>query len=187
MPCGDPQAVVEGPITDAGRLSSSSGALGRGHHPKLPKTTIFGFVWADATSQTPEAECWELAAPSLPGVSPHQVLHCPGLLHALEERREERKTPTKVPLKLIVFIAGLTMSCKSFYDPAQEHQWGLNWSWSRMSKGAGTGESQNPLVELLRLEKPSKNIKSRSALPSSPLNCVPKCHIHTFSEQFQGQ
>lgn len=70
-----------------------------------------------------------------------QVLCCPGLLQALGEESRE-KIPTKVPLKLIVFIAGLTVSCKSFYDPVQEHQWGLNWSWSRMSKGERTGEDQ---------------------------------------------
>lgn len=61
-----------------------------------------------------------------------QVAHC---APALGERRRE-KNPTKVPLKLIVFIAGLTVSCKSFYDPAQEHQRGLTWSCSTMGEGA---------------------------------------------------
>lgn len=42
-----------------------------------------------------------------------QILCC---TPALGERRRE-KNPTEVPLKLIVFTAGLTMSCKSFYDP----------------------------------------------------------------------
>lgn len=30
--------------------------------------------------------------------------------------------PPEVPLKLIVFTASLTKSCKSFYDVAQEHR-----------------------------------------------------------------
>ena len=43
--------------------------------------------------------------------------------------------PPEVPLKLIVFTASFTPSCKSFYDMAQEHwavrrAWGQNKSWN---------------------------------------------------------
>lgn len=119
MPCGDPQGVVEGPTTATGSIQQLLWGCGDRVTPQTsPKP---GVVQVDPTSQPPKAGCWELAAPPSPGSLPTMPCTAPGLLHAVEGKGEE-KNPTKVPLKLIVFIAGLTVSCKSFYDPAQEHQ-----------------------------------------------------------------
>lgn len=119
MPCGDPQGVVEGPTTATRSIQQLLWGCGDRVTPQTsPKP---GVVQVDSISQPPRAGCWELAAPPSPGSLPTMPCTAPGLLHAMEGKGEE-KNPTKVPLKLIVFIAGLTVSCKSFYDPAQEHQ-----------------------------------------------------------------
>lgn len=116
MPCRDPQRVVEGPSTGAGSAQQLLQDCAEGLTPQTSQKLSLSKLTLLPRAPRQGAGSW------LPPPSLGSLLHCSWLAARSggEKRREEN--PTKVPLKLIVFIAGLTMSCKSFYDPAQEHQ-----------------------------------------------------------------
>lgn len=73
---------------------------------------------APASHPSAPTGAWRKLFPQGSGEIPHTA-------HGLLNAAKKRKKPTEVPLKLIVFIAELTVSCKSFYELAKETLGGL--------------------------------------------------------------